>query len=148
VSYPLFLLAFLRKKPDQTCVRIHQIDSIILFYETFIEEDPVCRFFKVWPWWPLRHFEKLQLFHLNTKVVIKRGFTVFWWCLCSEVLLYFERPLENVEKPFLKKHEGIRPSLLRGKEIPGSSRRWTQSWKPGSAYRIHTKCHALRLFMP
>jgi len=51
------------------------------------------------PWWPLRHFEKPQVFHLNTEMVIKRGFSVFWWWLCK-VLLYVERPLEKFERPF------------------------------------------------
>jgi len=30
-----------------------------------------------------------NLFHLNTEMVIKRGFNIFWWGLCREVLLYF-----------------------------------------------------------
>jgi len=30
-------------------------------------------------------------------MVIKRGFSVFWWLLCSLLLLYFDRPLEKFE---------------------------------------------------
>ena len=52
-------------------------------------------FFKVWPWWPLRHFEKPQLFHLNAKMVMKRRFGAFWWWLCSEVSLHFERSFRS-----------------------------------------------------
>jgi len=37
----------------------------------------------------IRHVERLQLFHLNTEMVIKWGFSVFWWWLCREVLLFF-----------------------------------------------------------
>jgi len=48
----------------------------------------------------IRHFEKPQLFHLNTEIVIKWGFGVFWRWLCREVLLYFERPLEIFARPF------------------------------------------------
>jgi len=36
-----------------------------------------------------------QLFHLNTEMVVKRRFSVFWCYWDSEVLLYFERPLEK-----------------------------------------------------
>jgi len=46
-------------------------------------------------------FERPQLVHLNTVIVINLGFSVFWWWLCNEVLLYFERPLEKFERPFL-----------------------------------------------
>jgi len=38
----------------------------------------ICWFYKVWPWWPLGHFQRSQLFHLNTEMVIKRGFSVLW----------------------------------------------------------------------
>jgi len=31
-------------------------------------------FFKVWPWWSLRRFERPQLFHLNAEMAIKRDF--------------------------------------------------------------------------
>jgi len=39
------------------------------------------------------------------KIVTKRGFSVFWWWLRSEILLWFDRPLETSERPFgLWKH--------------------------------------------
>jgi len=39
----------------------------------------VIAIFKVWPWWPLRrHFERPQLSHLNTEMILKRGFSLFW----------------------------------------------------------------------
>jgi len=58
-------------------------------------------FFKVWPWWSSRHFERPQLFNLNTvaRVVMKRDFSAFCRWLCREVL-YFERPLEKFQGPF------------------------------------------------
>jgi len=47
-----------------------------------------------------RRFERPQLFYLNIEMVVKRGFSEFWWWLCREVLLYFEIPLEKFTKPF------------------------------------------------
>jgi len=44
-------------------------------------------------------FEKPQLFHLNNELAIKRCFSVFWWWLCSEILLYFETLLEKFQRP-------------------------------------------------
>jgi len=35
-------------------------------------------FYKVWPCWQQKHFERPQLFHLNTEVVAKQGFTASW----------------------------------------------------------------------
>ena len=37
-------------------------------------------------------------------MVVKGGFSVFWWWLCREVLLFFERPLHECERPFWSKH--------------------------------------------
>ena len=54
-------------------------------------------FLKVWRWWPLRHFQRPQLFHLNAEIVVKRGFSLFWWWLCSEVL-YSARPFRPPQK--------------------------------------------------
>jgi len=53
----------------------------------------------------LKQFERPQLFHLNTDMVIRRGFIAFWW-LCREVLLYFARLMEEFARPFrsLKTH--------------------------------------------
>jgi len=45
-------------------------------------------FLKVWQWWPLRHFERQQLFHLNTGIVIKQGFSVFRWWLFRGVVAW------------------------------------------------------------
>jgi len=50
-------------------------------------------------WWPLRHFQTPQLLHLNTEIVTKRGFSVFWWWLCTEILPYFERPFRSLKTP-------------------------------------------------
>ena len=51
------------------------------------------QFFKIRPCWPQRHFKRPQVFHLNTKMVVKRRFSAFWWLwFCGEVVLYFERP--------------------------------------------------------
>jgi len=47
-------------------------------------------FFEVWPWWRLRHFERTHLLHLNTEMVMKRGFSVFRRWLCRKVLLYLQ----------------------------------------------------------
>ena len=33
------------------------------------------RGFKVWLWWAFRNFEKPQVFHPNTEIIIKRGFS-------------------------------------------------------------------------
>jgi len=35
-------------------------------------------------------------------MITKRGFSVFWCWLCSEVLLYFERPFQSFRTP--RKH--------------------------------------------
>jgi len=40
---------------------------------------PLQSFFKVWPCWPQRHFERPQLFHPDTEVIAKQGFNVLWW---------------------------------------------------------------------
>jgi len=61
-----------------------------------ITNMPDQGFRKVWPWWLLRHFEKPQLFDLNTKMAINRGFNIFW----REVLLYFERPFRSLKTPY------------------------------------------------
>ena len=37
------------------------------------------KFFIVWPWWPLGGFERPQLFYLDTEMVVKQSFSVFWW---------------------------------------------------------------------
>jgi len=55
-----------------------------------------------------RHFERLQLLHLNTEMVIKQGFSVLM-AVVKRVYTVFERQLENFERPvrslptFLKK---------------------------------------------
>jgi len=60
------------------------------------------RFFKVRPWWPPRHFERPQIFYLIIKTVVKQVLVYFGGGRNSqsEVLLYFERPLEKFERPF------------------------------------------------
>ena len=40
-----------------------------------LNDDAMHRFFKVWPSWSSRHFERLQLLRLNNAMVIKRGFS-------------------------------------------------------------------------
>jgi len=35
-------------------------------------------FFNAWPWWPSRHFERQQLFYLNTEMVIRQGCGECW----------------------------------------------------------------------
>jgi len=37
---------------------------------------------------------------MNTEMVIKRGVRIFWWWLCSKVLLCVERPQEKFDKQF------------------------------------------------
>ena len=73
-------------------------EKLLLLLLVFLWNLPDCvlGFSNVWPWWPLWHFEKPRLFHLNTEMVIKRGFNAFCW-LCRDVLLYLERPLEKFE---------------------------------------------------
>ena len=52
-------------------------------------------FFKAWP---LRHFERLQLFNLNAGMAIMQGFSVFcWWWLCSEILMFWGSVGKNWE---------------------------------------------------
>jgi len=46
------------------------------------------------------HFERPQLFHLNTEIVIKRVFSVILGLLCRKDLLYFERRWEEFWRPF------------------------------------------------
>jgi len=35
--------------------------------------------FSIWSCWLQRHFERPQVFHLNTEVIIKQSFGVLWW---------------------------------------------------------------------
>jgi len=39
---------------------------------------PARVFHKIWPCWLQRHFERPQLFYLNTEVTVKQGFRIFW----------------------------------------------------------------------
>jgi len=48
------------------------------------------------------HFKRPQLFHRNTEMVIGH---IFWWWLCSDVLLYFQKLLENLRDCFGLKHK-------------------------------------------
>jgi len=41
--------------------------------------DPARDFLKIWPCCLQRHFERLRLFYLNTEMIVKQGFRVFWW---------------------------------------------------------------------
>jgi len=38
-------------------------------------------FFNVGLCWPQRHFDRPQLFYLNTEMVVEQGFSVFWFWL-------------------------------------------------------------------
>jgi len=40
---------------------------------------PARDFLKISPCCLQRHFERPQLFYLNTEMIVKQGFRVFWW---------------------------------------------------------------------
>ena len=88
-------------------IKAEKIDLPIITNQRFDLGEVIVKTFFKWP----------QQFYLYAEIVAKRGFSVFWWLLRSEILLYFERPLEKFERPIRSlKGLNILKTLLKCKE--------------------------------
>jgi len=99
------------------------LSHLINFRSLTGSRDIIKVFFKVCPWWPLRYFERPQLFHLNAEMFVKRHSSVLM-VVMQRSSTVFERPFEKFERLFrvsqntLKKHWVYRTSLhSKGKQL-------------------------------